>query len=643
MLVLLVRLLRIEPPSERQLGAAGARRRDRAGVPHRRHPAAAREAVDHDRRGRSKARRWCGCTGASRTAACWRGRRRCSRAVFVRLTVNPGRAVVSPAERPRDLELVSLHVSRQRARVLRRRVSRAARVRSARSARCGAAGTLLLFFLLNIEIADYYSTGPTLTFNFLSSSLAQDLTYTIGWAVFAIAMLDRRHRAARARRARRRDRAAGRDDLQVLPPRPRPPRRPLSHRVVPRAGARAGDGERAAAEVRAGAARGARRGGALSAAPRARDDDARSRTSASSRPARAARTGSTSTSRCSRTRSPTCATCACYDAQDREVGYLLVPPATTEPRWIDGSMLPIAVDEEHQRLRGRPRPRDERRPPEPRRNRRAVSEARHARRQRRPRALDAPRRRHGLRSAGRRAAAHGSRIRRRATYRYLRVTWDDRSSARVTNVGRASARLSRGAAAEAHRAFNAAFAKRTSEPRKSRYRIDLPGPHLPITAIEVDVAGGNVFRTATVTEPRLGNNEVAPGAPRQRDAAARGARRHGRGGDGRADRRARGPRARSRHRGREQSAARDHRDPRAARAAAVDLLRVARRRAAARALRQGTSPRRCTTSKRRGRASRSAQTATRGVGQRASIASTARGAAGRPSPSAARSRATSSA
>ncbi|HET8773451.1 MAG TPA: DUF2339 domain-containing protein, partial [Thermoanaerobaculia bacterium] len=52
-----------------------------------------------------------------------------------------------------------------------------------------AAGTLLLFFLLNIEIADYYSSGPTLTFNLLSSSLAQDLTYTIGWAVFAIVLL----------------------------------------------------------------------------------------------------------------------------------------------------------------------------------------------------------------------------------------------------------------------------------------------------------------------------------------------------------------------------------------------------------------------------------------------------------------------
>ncbi len=50
-------------------------------------------------------------------------------------------------------------------------------------------GTILLFVLLNIEIADFYPRGPNLTFNFFSSSLAQDLTYTIGWALFAIAML----------------------------------------------------------------------------------------------------------------------------------------------------------------------------------------------------------------------------------------------------------------------------------------------------------------------------------------------------------------------------------------------------------------------------------------------------------------------
>ena len=49
-------------------------------------------------------------------------------------------------------------------------------------------GTILLFLLLNIEIADFYSKGPTITFNF-SAGLAQDLTYTLGWAIFAIGML----------------------------------------------------------------------------------------------------------------------------------------------------------------------------------------------------------------------------------------------------------------------------------------------------------------------------------------------------------------------------------------------------------------------------------------------------------------------
>jgi uncharacterized membrane protein len=51
------------------------------------------------------------------------------------------------------------------------------------------AGTLLLFFLLNIEIADYFSTGPALTFNFFSSALKQDLMYTIWWALFAVGLL----------------------------------------------------------------------------------------------------------------------------------------------------------------------------------------------------------------------------------------------------------------------------------------------------------------------------------------------------------------------------------------------------------------------------------------------------------------------
>jgi len=49
-------------------------------------------------------------------------------------------------------------------------------------------GVVLLFLLVNIEIADYFSTGETLTFEF-SGNLARDMTYTIAWSTFAFAML----------------------------------------------------------------------------------------------------------------------------------------------------------------------------------------------------------------------------------------------------------------------------------------------------------------------------------------------------------------------------------------------------------------------------------------------------------------------
>ena len=52
-----------------------------------------------------------------------------------------------------------------------------------------AGAVILLFLLLNIEIADYFATGPTITFDFFSSALGQDLTYTLGWAAFAVALL----------------------------------------------------------------------------------------------------------------------------------------------------------------------------------------------------------------------------------------------------------------------------------------------------------------------------------------------------------------------------------------------------------------------------------------------------------------------
>ncbi|MEY2585581.1 MAG: hypothetical protein QOD80_1607, partial [Verrucomicrobiota bacterium] len=49
-------------------------------------------------------------------------------------------------------------------------------------------GAMLTFLLLNIEIADYFSVGPTLTFSF-TGNFARDMTYSIAWALYAFALL----------------------------------------------------------------------------------------------------------------------------------------------------------------------------------------------------------------------------------------------------------------------------------------------------------------------------------------------------------------------------------------------------------------------------------------------------------------------
>jgi uncharacterized membrane protein len=49
-------------------------------------------------------------------------------------------------------------------------------------------GTVLIFFLVNIEIADFFSTGTALTFQF-GKSFAQDLAYSLAWAIFGLGLL----------------------------------------------------------------------------------------------------------------------------------------------------------------------------------------------------------------------------------------------------------------------------------------------------------------------------------------------------------------------------------------------------------------------------------------------------------------------
>lgn len=96
-------------------------------------------------------------------------------------------------------------------------------------------------------------------------------------------------------------------------------------------------------------------------------------------------------------------------------------------------------------------------------------------------------------------------------YRYLRLTWDDRSSpvpplprgAFVRRADRAPAPV---------RAF-VPFERRPAEPGVSRFQVRLPGPRLPLRAVLLTVAGeGPLAREAQVSEPRLRNAGLAPRA-----------------------------------------------------------------------------------------------------------------------------------
>ena len=96
------------------------------------------------------------------------------------------------------------------------------------------------------------------------------------------------------------------------------------------------------------------------------------------------------------------------------------------------------------------------------------------------------------------------------SYRYVRLTWDDRSSAPMPLPRRVNARIASSTHGAAPLRTAVAVERRPSEPGKSRFRIQLPGAHLPIVAIELNVAGGNVLRPARITEGRLEGGTVVP-------------------------------------------------------------------------------------------------------------------------------------
>lgn len=201
-----------------------------------------------------------------------------------------------------------------------------------------------------------------------------------------------------------------------------------------------------------------------------------------------------------------------FDGEGREVPYLLVEPPPTEPTWRPAQdLLPLpatkkksgfeadlgeAVEVDRLRVRGLPAPFLKRL---------AVDGSGDRRRWTRLAAeatlFDLPDSRLRLLELGFPAGS----------FRYLRVTWDDTSSARLPLPGEAAARVVRAEApAPPPLSTEVTIDRRPSEPGKSRFRLRLAAPALPVVALRLSVGGGDLSRRARVTEARLAGDGAHP-------------------------------------------------------------------------------------------------------------------------------------
>jgi hypothetical protein len=95
-------------------------------------------------------------------------------------------------------------------------------------------------------------------------------------------------------------------------------------------------------------------------------------------------------------------------------------------------------------------------------------------------------------------------------FRYLRLTWDDTRSGRISSPHTISVRLTTSVAPPPPLTTVVAFDRRPSEPGRSRFRVRLPAGRMPVIALELDVAGARVLREATISQARLVGGEVVP-------------------------------------------------------------------------------------------------------------------------------------
>jgi hypothetical protein len=95
-------------------------------------------------------------------------------------------------------------------------------------------------------------------------------------------------------------------------------------------------------------------------------------------------------------------------------------------------------------------------------------------------------------------------------FRYLRVTWDDRQSARIARMPAAAAGQVPVAAPRPPLVAPLVFERRPSEPGRSRFRIRLPAANLPITALDLDVRAEHLLRDAGVFQSQLAGLQLTP-------------------------------------------------------------------------------------------------------------------------------------
>ena len=199
-----------------------------------------------------------------------------------------------------------------------------------------------------------------------------------------------------------------------------------------------------------------------------------------------------------------------YDGSNREVPYLMILPPAPEPKWVEGQLSPLAPTKKTSGLQidlGRPL---------------LMDRVRLA-------GLPAPFVKRCIVQAGNEAGewsllngdatifdlpAENLRLTEieflPASYRYLKITWDDSASARIPLPGSAAVRLVSAGVLPPRLQVPLQFERRGSEPGVSRYRIRLPGPRLPVTKIQLSASGGNILRTARITEARLSGVEMVP-------------------------------------------------------------------------------------------------------------------------------------